>query len=252
MTRLRRKTEEALWLLGLHQFGRSLNSALHPGKGKRRRRMLAFYGELLPPNSLVFDVGANLGNFSSVFTSLGHRVVAIEPNLDCIRHIEITYGSLPITLIHAVLGPAKGLAMLNVSDRRDDLSSMCDTWIPKELDSRKAPVAMLTLDDLVSQFGRPDFIKIDVEGFEESVLDGLTGPPPSLLSFEFNSEHLDAAFRCLEKKHFSAAEFNYAMEDPQAFELPDWVEVEEIKTALARVRGYGDVFAKIHRQKQAG
>ncbi len=54
----RRKVEEGLWVLGLHRFGRSLNTALNPQKRKRDKNMKSFYEALLPPAGLVFDVGA--------------------------------------------------------------------------------------------------------------------------------------------------------------------------------------------------
>ena len=43
-----------------------------------------------------------------------------------------------------------------------------------------------TLDRLIAQHGVPSFIKIDVEGFEDQVLAGLTHPVPAL-SFEFTT-----------------------------------------------------------------
>lgn len=244
MRRSRRRVEEGLWVLGLHRFGRFLNAALHPQKCEHQRNMRDFYAAILPPEGLVFDVGANVGIMSALFASLGHRVIAIEPNRDCIRHIEISYPDLPITLLNAVMGPKAGLVMLNVSDDRDEFSSLRDDWIPNTISSRKVPVAMLTLNDLVSEYGVPAFIKIDVEGFEESVLDGLS-VFPRLLSFEFNTSYLADTFRCLEKDQFKGALFNFTMEDPKRFELSSWVEAEVLKKSLTEIFGYGDVFAKV-------
>jgi hypothetical protein len=75
MRRSRRRVEEGLWVLGLHRFGRFLNAALDPQKRERLRNMRDFYAALLPPEGLVFDVGANVGILSALFTSLGHRVM---------------------------------------------------------------------------------------------------------------------------------------------------------------------------------
>src|SRR5262249_60695009 len=47
-------------------------------------------------------------------------------------------------------------------------------------------VNVVTLDSLIDEFGVPDYIKIDVEGFDLEVLRGLS-QPIALLSVEFNT-----------------------------------------------------------------
>src|ERR1700694_4774875 len=84
----RRKVEEVLWIVGLHNVARKVYQR-SMGRGIRQHfeNMHGFYGRLITPGALVFDVGANVGKFSEVLVSLGARVVAIEPNPDLVRHI---------------------------------------------------------------------------------------------------------------------------------------------------------------------
>ena len=48
-------------------------------------------------------------------------------------------------------------------------------------------VDVVILDSLIDEFGVPDYVKIDVEGFDLEVLRGLSRPI-ALLSFEFNTQ----------------------------------------------------------------
>ena len=249
--------EELAWVMGVHRVGLSLYRAT---RGRRsaplRKSMSAFFRALLPPDALVFDIGANVGTFSSIFSSLGARVVALEPNSDCVRHIQLSYVDAKIEVIQAVAGPENGLCRLNVSDEIDLISSVSDKWInsiqrvtPKYagLWSRQLTVPMVTIDTLIKHYGAPYFVKIDVEGFEESVLDGLSTQPP-LVSFEFHEAFPDATMQCLDKGVFARGSlFNFAMEDPVSFELKDWARREQLKEVLSRMRKgdkHGDIFVR--------
>jgi 16S rRNA A1518/A1519 N6-dimethyltransferase RsmA/KsgA/DIM1 with predicted DNA glycosylase/AP lyase activity len=46
-----------------------------------------FYRPFIPKGSLVFDIGANVGEYTQAFLDLGARVVAVEPNPDLARKL---------------------------------------------------------------------------------------------------------------------------------------------------------------------
>ena len=257
MKQSRRKAEELLSITGLHNPVRQLFRATMGRRAQCKRRALArFYGALLPKEALVFDIGANVGMLAEVFCTVGARVVAVEPNTDCVRHIQLSYGNLPIQTLQMVAGPRNGLATIHMSDERDDMSSLSDDWIATlqqrhgefgRLWTRDVMVPMLTLDTLIEHYGIPYFIKIDVEGAEESVLHGLSAQPP-LLSFEFNGARPDDSTACLDHRVFAPDSlFNIALEDPVEFELDSWADRDGMKSALAEFAGtdiYGDVFVR--------
>ena len=58
-------------------------------------------------------------------------------------------------------------------------------------------VSVTTLDSLFAEHGVPQFIKIDVEGFEYEVVSGLSQPIKAL-SMEFTPEFLDSTLKCLD------------------------------------------------------
>src|SRR5208283_5610820 len=174
----RRKMEELLWVSGLHAPARALYAATLGRQARlARNQMREFYERVLQPGALVFDIGANVGVVSAVFTSLGARVVALEPNADCVRHIQLSYAGEKLEVIQAAAGQANGLIVLNVADESDAKSSVSKEWMTTigEQDqsyrgvwTRRTVVPMVTLDTLIGQYGVPYYIKIDVEGFEES------------------------------------------------------------------------------------
>jgi len=253
----RRRVEELLWALGLNGVTAPLWELLRGGQAlQQSRQMREFYSTLLPRDALVFDVGANVGTMTRVFSSLGARVVAIEPNPDCARHIELTTARSAVEVLQAAAGASNGVAVLNLSDRKDKMSSLSAEWreaVTKENQNyagmwkREMTVPMVTLDALVERYGLPLYMKIDVEGYEDKVVEGLSRCPP-LLSFEFNRVFLEPALRALGSPVFEGTSFNYTLIDPVKFELPQWVSREEVKQKILGLRedapGLGDIFVR--------
>jgi FkbM family methyltransferase len=252
--------EELLWVLGLNRVTGRIWEFLGGGRPMRQaRRMREFYASLIPNGSLVFDVGANRGTMTRVFSSLGAKVIAVEPNSDCVRQIELTTPRETVEVLQAAVGETNGLAVLKVSDRKDKMSSLSEAWreaVSKEnqeyvgMWKREVTVPMVTLDVLISRYGLPFYIKIDVEGYEEQAVNGLSRRPP-LLSFEFNKAFLEPALRALDNPIFDAADFNFTLVDPVQFELERWVGRAELKETILGLReglGLGDIFVRADRQ----
>jgi len=142
--------------------------------------------ELLQPGMLVFDVGANEGAWAEQALEAGCRVVCVEPQ----PHLAQRLARLPVTVVAEAVGAATGVACLRLSqDSR--YASLTDGWVASHAqyhgwtDQSTVEVPVTTLDLLIGTFGMPDFVKIDVEGWEDQVLEGLTVPLPSL-SVEFH------------------------------------------------------------------
>jgi FkbM family methyltransferase len=220
-------------------------------------RRQGFYARFVNNNDLTFDVGANIGNRTSVFLCLGATVVAVEPQRACFCRLQEQFGSNShVHLLNVALGAEEGMAEMNVSEG-DVLSSLSSEWIAAVKESgrfgvnkweRKEAVRVTTLDALVSRYGTPAFIKIDVEGYEHQVLLGLSRAVRQL-SFEFTPEYLTSTFACIDHlMSLGAVEYNYSLNESMQFSHSQWTDSEKIKRLLQRYSTdhyvFGDVYAR--------
>jgi FkbM family methyltransferase len=221
-------------------------------------RMLGFYSRLVRPGDLCFDIGANLGNRTRILRRLGARVVAVEPQPALARVLRAMHRRDDgVTVVESAVGEAAGDAELMLGNAHV-LSSLSAEWIAATQRSgrfarsrweERVQVRVTTLDALITENGVPDFVKIDVEGFEAPVVRGLSRAIP-LLSLEFTPEWLDSTLECLERLSLlGTLRVNYSLGESMAMALDTWVTQAEIVAALERYRGdtsvFGDVYVRM-------
>jgi FkbM family methyltransferase len=175
------------------QSGLSFIKRLNPRPTIKR---VAFYGEFLPQTALCFDIGANLGQKAEVFLACGARVILVEPNSLCLPTLKFHFAKNPkAEIVTQAVGSAEQMTNLYVHGT-DARASVHEDWASGLGRTKILTVPVTTLDALINRFGAPHFIKIDVEGFEVEVLQGLSRPVP-LLSFEYRPTDIDRLQRCL-------------------------------------------------------
>lgn len=173
------------------------------------RAMTAFYRPLVKPGDLVFDVGAHAGDRTRAFLRLGCRVVAVEPQRLFARLLRVSmFGRARAHVIEAALADRPTELTLRINSANPTVSTASDTFIaaagaaPCGWDGqrwdRARLVPALTLDGLIARFGTPAFTKIDVEGFEDKVLLGLS-QALAALSFEFTTLQREVALAALDR-----------------------------------------------------
>jgi hypothetical protein len=100
--------------------------------------------------------------------------------------------------------------------------------------ARQRSVETTTVDQMMSAYGVPIFIKIDVEGYELNVIRGLQRPVP-YISFEVNlPEFRPEGLECVEilGRLASAGKFNYAADCEQGLALDRWLSADQFLHTL--------------------
>lgn len=219
--------------------------------------MKRLYGQFVRPGDLVFNVGANIGTRTQIFVDLGAEVVALEPQPNVAYVLRKRYmdeDEQRVYVIEAAAGPEAGTVKLMLCTDNQLATcapgwaeSLADRW-PMEKWQEAIDVQQVTLDSLIPIYGIPDFIKIDVEGYEREVIKGLS-QRVDWLCFEATIPYVDPAIECVtdlnERLHFTW--FNYLIQERMELVLDNWVtakKMQEILRSLPASTFYVDVFAR--------
>lgn len=220
--------------------------------------MRRFYSQFIQPDDLVYDVGAHVGSRTRVFASLGRQVVAIEPQPRFNAFLQNTFSSNPKVILEpSALGAEEGEANLLVSQRTPTVTSLSDEWVSQvrqdgsfawvEWD-KQLTVPVTTLDALIEKHGLPAFCKIDVEGYELQVLQGLS-QPIAALSFEYVQPTMQSSLACIDRlESLGQYGYNLTVGEGLQFVSDTWMEAVEMQTylkALPAKYASGDIYARL-------
>jgi len=238
---------------------------IYHGQPAKHRRMRRLYGQFLGPGDVGFDIGAHVGSRVRAWRKLGARVVAVEPQPDCLRVLRLFFGrDKGVTIFPGAVGAEPGTARLALSSATPTVSSMSTNWMEtvSEDDSfrkvrwdRSVEVTVSTLDELIAEHGDPAFCKIDVEGFEAEVLAGLSRPVRAL-SFEYLPSAYDASVGVLDivdKLGATAGgyRYNYSPVETSRLVSENWMDVTQLRQLMDRLRPLGrsgDIYARLSPQ----
>lgn len=238
-------------------FGLFRSLVSYYGNPLKLRQMQRFYAQFIQPGQLCFDIGAHVGNRLLTWSRLGARIVGVEPQPICLGFLQRFYGKATnISLVGDAVGAQPGQQLLWISEANPTVTSLSRSWIDKvqQVESfanvhwgQQVTVNVTTLDILIAQFGTPVFCKIDVEGYELEVLQGLSQPLPAL-SFEYIAATPDMAIACIDRlEQLGRYQYNWSVGEQHRWQSPHWLSADETRawlTTRKTVVGSGDIYAR--------
>jgi FkbM family methyltransferase len=129
---------------------------------------------------LLFDIGANRGDAVVAGLEQGYEIIAIEPSRVFAQLVKShIYNSKVTPLRYAVSYLDYAQVEFYEADE-DGLSTLNKDWLTSDLMPYNGKVfttttaTTITIDTLARIYGKPDLMKIDVEGAEWSVFRGMS------------------------------------------------------------------------------
>jgi FkbM family methyltransferase len=211
-----------------------------------------FVARIVKPGDLVFDVGANRGQSSECYISLGARVVAFEPQADLHDEIrQVCRKSQHLTIDACGLGNQVEQRKMFITDY-DQVASLREDWEGDRIG--ETIISISTLDEKIKQYGTPRYCKIDVEGWEPQVISGLS-KPLEIISFEYHlsDRELKSTSNVLDRLlELGSYYCNIREANGMNFLLPQFIRIEEFSKlfpyglGVSLKDGYGDIYTTLN------
>lgn len=212
---------------------------------KQARLYLPLLNCISSSSKLVFDIGANEGFLTDIFVKAGYKVIAVEPAKRNISILKRRFANNSNTrIVEAAISDKPGEINFFETENAHALATASNKWKDSVVKNdpgiiyktESVSVPAVTIDQLISQYGQPCFVKIDVEGYEGTVLQGLNQKLP-VISFEailptFQQE----TENCIKhlKGIYENAVFNYAVSNQLQWE--DFERTDKLLTEINQLR----------------
>jgi FkbM family methyltransferase len=146
--------------------------------GKRELEHKRLMEMIVVPGTTIFDIGANIGYYAVMESRLlgpSGRVIAIEPsaaNVALLRRNLDLNGVQNVTVLEGAVSSVEGEKDIFLS-RLSNLNTFHPLEGTETSPERTARVSTTTVRALARKYGPPTLIRMDVEGHEVEILDGM-------------------------------------------------------------------------------
>lgn len=209
--------------------------------------------------NLVFDIGANMGIKTFMYSAIAEKVVAVEPQENCMSYLLSLKKLYPAKVVIEpfIISDINGTVNMYVM-KEHTLSTINPSFISNVIEPRfhsnilkTVSHPSITISQLINKYGIPDYIKIDTEGSEDKVVSTLNVAVP-LISFEFSGEMNDVFKNVIDRlvSINPTYRFNFTLfEDYYRFQLKDFVTYHEFMKSyfpwLVNNKKGGDIYCML-------
>jgi FkbM family methyltransferase len=151
---------------------------------------------------LFFDIGANVGMWALSNYNENTSIICVEASPTTFKRLVDNTKGKNIKCLNFAVTTSNNELIDFFEAEANTISTLDEEWL-NNLKSRfynhkytKIQVRSVTIDSLVSQYGIPDILKVDVEGAENIVLKSLS-TLVKIICFEWASEWNDKTFDAL-------------------------------------------------------
>jgi FkbM family methyltransferase len=186
--------------------------------------------------NLVFDVGSNVGTAVEFFSQKANKVIGFEPNPRLVEILRKKFNNRNVIIDSRGLSNEIGEKKFRIANV-DTISTFSEDWVNNSRFTggyswnESIIVETTTLDSVIEQYGTPDYIKIDVEGYEFEVLTSLTKLlENTIISFEWAEEQKNKIGQTIKYLfNLGYKKFSYTEADKIFMDLEiDWRTIDKL------------------------
>ena len=195
---------------------------------------------------ILFDIGANRGDATACGLQKGFdKIIAVEPAPKVFSLLVRAYAYNPAVIpLKFAISNSNGEEIEFYECVEDGLSSIEKSWLTDPdmpyngNEFRTIKAVACTADWLIEQYGLPDLMKIDVEGGESQVLEGLTKKPKNIClewSYATLDQHVEQLRRLKEVNGYTEYCLQYITHylDEPSFDYRPINDPDELKQWIA-------------------
>jgi FkbM family methyltransferase len=187
-------------------------------------------------SKLIYDIGSNIGQYAlnlSKITNFNSRIICFEPDLTAYSFLNYNVNMNKLSNITTY--------NFGIGEFNAQLDYFCDTktgsrkgsfikeFVGNNYNGKHFSIEVKNLFSLFGTLGIPDFVKIDVEGYEIEILKGLNNYDINKVKFliETRSSTKEFIFNYFEKLNFNCLQVDneIPLKINNAEDIPDFANL---------------------------